>query len=231
MTEIVSCLKPRGLVRFYQGDWRRGGRLLWERPNLVVNSGLTALASLLGGTTSGEFVAIVGFGSGNTAPSASDTALSANPSYYNAVGTVTIGPSGGVAAGSVQFAYSLGTTDYAANPLTIQELGFFGNPASAHFPAAIGTTNPSWAASHAYSVGNLVVDSNGNIQRCMTAGTSGASAPVWATTINSTTTDNTVMWTMVAAHTAPTPMISHLVVPAFPYSGGGNFSGTYTVSM
>src|SRR5689334_7788300 len=103
-----------GIVRFYED-----GRLLFERHNLVVNAGLTALANLLGGVTSGEFVAVVGFGSGNTAPSPVDTGLGATPAYYNAVGTVTIGPAGGVAAGSVQFAYQLLTTDYAANPLTI----------------------------------------------------------------------------------------------------------------
>jgi hypothetical protein len=233
-TRFLPLRRPRGVVRLYEGDWRRDGLLLWERRNLVVNSGLTALASLLGGTTAGEFVAVVGFGSGGATPTVSDTALSATPAYYNAVGTVTIGPSGGVAAGSVQFAYALGTTDYAANPLTIQELGFFGNtsPGAGSFPAAVGTTNPIWAASHAYNIGNLIVDSNGNIQRCTTAGTSGGAHPTWAATINATTNDaSPLVWTLVALHTAPTPMISHLVVPAFPYTGGGNYSGTYTVSM
>lgn len=218
--------KLRGTVRL----WRRG-RLLWERENLVVNAGLTALASLLGGTTSGNFVSVMGFGSGSTTPAPGDTALGATPTYYNAIGTVTIGPSGGVAAGSVQFAYSLGATDYAANPLTIQELGLFGNTGSADFPAAVGTSNPAWTNGHGYSVGDLIVDSNGNIQRCTTAGTSGGSAPSWATTISSTTNDNTAVWTLVAKNTAPVPMIAHVVVPSFPYTGGGNYSGTWTISM
>jgi hypothetical protein len=208
------------------------GRLLWERENLVVNAGLTALASLLGGTTTGEFVAVVGFGSGNTAPAAGDTALGATPAYYNAVGTVTIGPSGGVAAGSVQFAYSLLSTDYAANPLTIQELGLFGNTGASSYPAAVGTANPAWAATHAYSAGNLIVDSNGNIQRCTTAGTSAGSHPTWVTTIGTTTNDaSPLVWTLVALHTAPVPMVAHVVVPSFPYAGGGNYSGTWTISM
>lgn len=219
--------RPRGIVRLYDD----AGRLLWERENLVVTTGLDALSSLLGGTTAGEYVSIVGFGSGAITPAMGDTTLGANPAYYKAVGTVTIGPSGGVAAGSVQFAYSLVSTDYAANPLTIQEMGFFGNTGSATFPAAVGTANASWTANHAYTVGNLIVDSNSNIQRCTTAGTSGGSAPTWSTTMSGTTNDNTVVWTLAAFHTAPTPMISHLAVPSFPYSGGGNFSGTYTVSM
>lgn len=224
-------IKIKGIVRFYEGaDWRRG-RLLWERENLVVNAGLTALANLLGGTTSGEYVSVVGFGSGNTAPASTDTALGATPAYYNAVGAVTIGPSGGVAAGSVLFNYALATTDYAANPLTIQELGLFGNTGASTYPAAVGTTFSAWAASTGYTVGNMIVDSNSNIQRCSTAGTSGTSHPTWPTTIGNTTTDNTAVWTLVALHTASTPMVAHVVVPSFPYTGGGNYSGTWTISM
>jgi len=210
--------------------WKRG-RLLWERENLVVNAGLTALASLLGGTTSGEYVTVMGFGSGSTAPAITDTGLTTTPTYYNAIGTVTIGPSGGVAAGSVQFAYSLASTDYAANPLTIQEMGLFGNTGAANFPAAAGTANPAWTATHAYTVGALIVDSNGNVQRCTTAGTSGGSHPTWATTIGATTNDSGAVWTLVALSTAPVPMIAHVVVPSFPYTGGGNYSGTWTISM
>jgi hypothetical protein len=219
-------VKLRGIVRFYQRS-----KLLWERENLVVNTALTALANLLGGQTSGQSVAVIGFGSGSTAPTVSDTALNTNPCYYKAIGTITIGPSGGVAAGSVQFAYSLLTTDYAANPLTIQEMGLFGNTGAASFPAATGTANPSWTNAHAYSVGNLIADSNGNIQRCTTAGTSGGAAPTWATTIGSTTNDNSAVWTLTALHTAPVPMIAHVVMPSFPYTGGGNYSGTWTVNM
>jgi hypothetical protein len=215
---------PRGTVRLY-----RRGKLLWERDNLFVNAGLTVLASLISGVTAGEIAAAVGFGSGTTTPAVADTDLTAAPKYYNAVGTHTIGPSGGVASGSVLFNYSLLTTDYGANGMTITELGLFAG--SATLPAAIGTTNPAWAASTAKVVGNLIVDSNGNIQRCTTAGTTGASAPAWATALNSTTSDGTAAWTLVALHTAPTPMIAHVVVPAFPYTGTGNYSGTWTLSM
>jgi hypothetical protein len=216
--------RPRGTVRL----WKRG-ELLWERENLFVNAGLTALASLLAGVTTGQFVAAIGFGSGNTAPAITDTDLTLAPKYYKAIGTNSIGPAGGVAAGSVLFNYSLLTTDYGANGMTITELGLFAGTAT--LPAAVGSGNPVWQASHAYVVGNLIVDSNGNIQRCTTAGTSGGGAPAWATTLNSTTNDNTAVWTLVALHTAPTPMIGHVVVPAFPYTGTGNYSGTWTESM
>jgi hypothetical protein len=222
----------RGIVRLYEGaDWKQG-KLLWERANLVVTAGLVALANLLGNNTTGEMVSLIGYGSGSTAPTMGDTTLGATPTYYNAIGTITIGPSGGVANGSVQFVYSLLSTDYAANPLTITEMGLFGNTGSANFPVAVGTANPNWASATSYSVGNLIVDSNGNIQRCTTAGTSGGSHPTWATTVDATTNDNSPMvWTLVALHTVPVPMIAHVTVPSFPYTGSGNYSGTWTISI
>ena len=64
---------------------------------------------------------------------------------------------------------------------------------------ATAITLSSWQASHAYTSQNLIVDSNGNTQRCTTAGTSGTpTAPTWATTVGATTTDGTVTWTLVA---------------------------------
>ena len=64
-----------------------------------------------------------------------------------------------------------------------------------------GTANP-WQASTAYAVGNLVTDSNGNVEQCTTAGTSGATAPTnWATAVGNTTTDGGVTWTLVGSLT------------------------------
>jgi hypothetical protein len=55
-------------------------------------------------------------------------------------------------------------------------------------------TTPGWQASHAYTVGNLIVDSNGFIEKCTTAGTSGSVTPGWSSVWNSNTNDNTVVW-------------------------------------
>src|ERR1039458_3621995 len=55
-------------------------------------------------------------------------------------------------------------------------------------------TTSGWQASHSYSVGNLIVDSNGFIEKCTTAGTSGSVTPGWSSVWNSTTNDNTVVW-------------------------------------
>jgi hypothetical protein len=50
-------------------------------------------------------------------------------------------------------------------------------------------------------LGQQVVDPNGNIQQCSTAGTTGASAPTWATILNATTADDTAVWKLVTTIT------------------------------
>ncbi len=235
--------RPRGIVRLYEGGlvrkggtlrslrnsgWRRG-KLLWERENLFVNAGLPALASLMAGVTAGEYALAVGFGSGNTAPTVTDTAIVA-PAYYNAIGSHTL------AGAAVTFNYTLTVNvDYGASGITIQELGLYANTGTAILPAATGTTNPAWAASTAEVVGNLIVDSNGNIQRCTTAGNTGTSAPAWATTIGATTNDSTgggtAVWTLVALHTAPGPMLAHMLTPSFLFNNSGTFTGTWTFTF
>jgi hypothetical protein len=58
------------------------------------------------------------------------------------------------------------------------------------------TATAAWQASQPYSVGDLVVDTNGFIQQCTTAGTSGSGAhPAWSNSWGATTPDNTVTWT------------------------------------
>jgi len=214
-------MRPTGIVRLYER-----GRVLWECSNIFVNAGLPALANLVAGVTSGQFVSAVGFGSGATAPAATDTGLTATPAYYNSVGSHTF-PSGG----SVEFNYSLLTTDYGANGVTIQELGLFANSANVALPAVQGSSNPSWTADAAKVVGNLLVDGNGNVQRCTTGGTTGGAAPGWSTTLNGTTSDGSVTWTLAAFHQAPGPLIAHVGVPAFGYTGAGNYSGTWTLTF
>ncbi len=58
-----------------------------------------------------------------------------------------------------------------------------------------GTPNQVWLASKPFALNMAVVDTNGNVQRVTTAGTSGGSAPSWNVTVGGTTTDNSVTWT------------------------------------
>ncbi|MDE1828263.1 MAG: hypothetical protein KGH65_03835 [Candidatus Micrarchaeota archaeon] len=61
----------------------------------------------------------------------------------------------------------------------------------------VSRITPAWAASTVYALNTIIVDSNGNQQQVTTAGTSGSGThPTWATTLNATTTDGTVTWTL-----------------------------------
>jgi hypothetical protein len=59
-------------------------------------------------------------------------------------------------------------------------------------------SHPAWQASHAYTAGQEIIDSNGNVQWVLQAGTSRAGThPVWSTVISGPTNDNGVHWRMV----------------------------------
>lgn len=125
--------RPVGTVRL---KLFRHGKLIWtfEENNLFVNTGLPALASLLGGDTTGQFASAIGFGSNGTAPALTDSALTA-PAYYKALdGHSEDGQ------GSVTFTWSLGSSDSGAVGMTIQELGLLANQSSVTLP---GTTAPA----------------------------------------------------------------------------------------
>lgn len=57
----------------------------------------------------------------------------------------------------------------------------------------------SWPASQALTSGTFVIDAAGNVQKVTTPGTTGATIPSFNSTLNGTTTDNTVTWTNVGA--------------------------------
>lgn len=59
------------------------------------------------------------------------------------------------------------------------------------------TFNATWKASTAFTVGQIILDPNGNFQTVSTAGTTGATEPTFtsATVSGQTTTDGTVTWT------------------------------------
>jgi hypothetical protein len=62
--------------------------------------------------------------------------------------------------------------------------------------ATIGQVVTQWSASTTYTTGQMVVDSNGNVQTVSTGGTSAAAEPLWAKVLGGLTQDNTVVWTL-----------------------------------
>lgn len=60
-----------------------------------------------------------------------------------------------------------------------------------------GTSSVAWAANTFYSLVSVVVDSNGNLQQVTTPGKSNGTQPTWAATVGDTTSDGTVVWTMI----------------------------------
>jgi hypothetical protein len=63
------------------------------------------------------------------------------------------------------------------------------------------TLGAAWVASTTYLAGSQVVDSAGNLQRAVNSGTSGSTAPTWATAIGGTVSDGTtptaIVWECV----------------------------------
>lgn len=59
----------------------------------------------------------------------------------------------------------------------------------------------TWAASTSYTLGQIIRPATGNgfLYLCVAAGTSGASAPTFGTTIGGLTTDNTVTWLCICS--------------------------------
>ena len=126
-------IRPVGIVRIRVVE---AGKVVWayEGRNLFVFSGRSALASLIGGDTAGQFAAVIGFGSGSNPPVVGDTHLTA-PAYYKALDSHTFDGNGAVA-----FDWSLTGSDAAAQGLTIQELALLANHAGIGMP---GTSAPT----------------------------------------------------------------------------------------
>jgi hypothetical protein len=70
-----------------------------------------------------------------------------------------------------------------------------------HIIGADGTpSQPSWSAAQAVTPGQMIVDSNGNVQECTTGGTTSTGAPSnWGNTLGAMTSDgSTVVWICAA---------------------------------
>jgi hypothetical protein len=69
-----------------------------------------------------------------------------------------------------------------------------------------GQQDNAWVGGNAYILNDLVYDTNGNQQKCTTAGTSGSSVPTWNTLFGGTTADGaTLVWTNTGAEPVVNP--------------------------
>lgn len=96
------------------------------------------------------------------------------------------------------------------------------------------TWTPNWASfanSFAYTLGVQFKDSNGNVQRCTTAGTSQASgAPTWATTGGVTTTSGSAVFTVVGTGSNP-GALNWMAVAESPADGDSSYNSSSTVGQ
>jgi uncharacterized protein (TIGR03437 family) len=90
-----------------------------------------------------------------------------------------------------------------AGTLTSTSIAPFSRVAITTAHSAFTYSAGPWQASHAFAVGQEIVDPLGNAQLVTTAGTTGATAPAWNETVNGTTTDGTVLWTDVGNGASP----------------------------
>jgi hypothetical protein len=88
---------------------------------------------------------------------------------------------------------ALGMANSVAQVILAPPFRWNWNRSSADFvtSTAVQTYRPagSWVSANSYAAGTVIIDSNGNGEKVITAGTSGGSTPAWATGMFATTTD------------------------------------------
>lgn len=97
----------------------------------------------------------------------------------------------------------LGMCESVAEILVAPPLAPNWNRTSTQFLTTAGTQvyapTAAWQLGTSYATGTVIVDTNGNGQQVIVAGTSGGSPPSWSTSIFASTTDNTVTWQNIGA--------------------------------
>jgi Bacteriophage tail sheath protein len=96
------------------------------------------------------------------------------------------------------FLHGIETIEVATGPVPITVvksavIGLVGTAPLWAVSGALDLWQPNWIVAG----GQQIVDANGNVQQCLTAGTTGAAAPVWATALDATTTDGSAIWKLV----------------------------------
>jgi len=124
------------------------------------------------------------------------TATSPNNAVLNSItlGNATNNPTSGVTLSEVFVDYNSDSAYVGDDDGYLHKITPFFTATGALQEAA----TPLWQALHGYTVGNLIVDSNGFIEKCtgtVFPGLSGPIQPIWNKTWGGTTLDGTVIWT------------------------------------
>lgn len=96
------------------------------------------------------------------------------------------------------FLHGIETIELATGPvpITVVKSAVIGLVGAAPLWAVPGALD-LWQSNWVVAGGQQIVDANGNVQQCLTAGTTGAAAPAWATALGATTPDGTAVWKLV----------------------------------
>jgi hypothetical protein len=127
------------------------------------------------------------------------------------------------------------------NNIEITYTSGFSNPMDTQLAAVIpGVPLPNWQSAHDYIIGDQISDGT-SVQKCTTAGHSGAIAPSWNATLGGTTSDgsDTLVWTnqgpvdiSVRVITVPVtpPWLADVSVAGFTKVSGVPSAGEYAVA-
>lgn len=87
----------------------------------------------------------------------------------------------------------------------------------------------AWKASEDVTTSSVIVDSNGGIEDCTTAGTTGTTPPTWPTNMGATVTDGSAVWTMKGSQPL-SPIQGYQYYYCFTNSATQNNSGVSPLS-
>ena len=222
--ESAGQVTPDGII------WQSGGKAPWQSDFLYAVGQL--IVDVNGNVQSVQTGGI----SGDSRP-----AWNQNPGQATQDGGVTwnnLGHSTWVA--STGYATGQAILDPSGN-IQIANVGGASGPTQPAWTEGTGATTPdvsvkwtnegpvTWVANTAYSVGQIIIDSNGNLETAtfvdangnpeptVTTGKSGTTIPVWSTTPAGTTTDGAITWVYLPYYSTDLQQIQSVAAQA-PYT-------------